>query len=832
MQTTGTYAHKQAEESRQARIRMSRNSTKTGMCRVTCEWRELGVHRRYRRAVCHQVCPASSRVERTCASRNARPVPHRSASGLLPAFALASHMAETGVPPRIQEARAKVAGNAPDAEAPGDSRPSHRADDHMPGVGHRACEQEEAPKTGGAAHTLSQQQAAQKYIQDFKLPGGPVRLHPSLLGFDTSNRDGIPMDGSRCDDLLGQIAAMGWDPEEADFGNIVVQAKPGSSELLDHNRRACEASRFLAPVIVDQLPYGTLSHSHLHQCLKNLAAGAPAEAPQAFIVNGRLSMEAVERLQPKLALSVSVGLTWTVLSHRIREVPGALELIQGAANRRASVAMKESALQAVCRLSQICSRACGPDGRVDFVTARKHLEHTMPEVAGSNEFVGMLRFVVNLGASQGPFIHYLKRFVGMRGANRDVKPQTFALAGSLGEKVPHVVCGLVIMAYTAPSSYFTDGYSRYLIGNDIRGLQAKGAQGVMEKVSKAEAVLRWFHRACEEVVTLKKGEGEADLMDFLGKLDSLVCRQLCGKHLGQLHDKYPTLSHVADDYAEILVKMAPPGCTKTGVEKPWEPAKMEDRAGGRPTPAAASACLAPRIITFEDGQATRAQDILVETPSEAVIKWTEGVSFPKEDLAKGALLHYLHMLTVKMTEIAGPTISIKRTNFGDIVVVAQADLKAGSVAFPPSVSGPSFVSVEKPTATYPPVAVHVESMGVKLVISPCVKLPPRDQPVEGYKGLFAPPYWLMSRTALAGKPNCGFGMAKWNEIGSLAFGEAPLALPCRAATRTQSGAIPLITPWRDIKEGEELCLEVPVVPKPQRDNKVVTWETSKKFKAK
>ena len=90
----------------------------------------------------------------------------------------------------------------------------------------------------------------------------------------------------------------------------------------------------------------------------------------------------------------------------------------------------------------------------------------------------------------------------------------------------------------------------------------------------------------------------------------------------------------------------------------------------------------------------------------------------------------------------------------------------------------------------------------------------------------------MSRTALAGKPNCGSGMAKWNEIGSLAFGEAPLALPCRAATRTQSGAIPVITPWRDIKEGEELCLEVPVVPKPQRDNKVVTWETSKKFKAK
>jgi len=186
-----------------------------------------------------------------------------------------------------------------------------------------------------------------------------------------------------------------------------------------------------------------------------------------------------------------------------------------------------------------------------------------------------------------------------------------------------------------------------------------------------------------------------------------------------------------------------------------------------------------------------------------------------------------------MTEIAGAAIDIKRTNFGDIVVVAKADLKTGSVAFPPSVSGPSFVSgagfvsVEKPTATYPP------CMGVKLVISPCTRLPPRDQKADGWdKGLFAPPYWLMSRTALAGKPNCGFGMVKWNEIGSLALGEAPLALPCKAATRTQSGTIPVITPWRDINAGEELFLEVPVVPKPQRDNKVVTWETSKKLKAK
>lgn len=167
------------------------------------------------------------------------------------------------------------------------------------------------------------------------------------------------------------------------------------------------------------------------------------------------------------------------------------------------------------------------------------------------------------------------------------------------------------------------------------------------------------------------------------------------------------------------------------------------------------------------------------------------------------------------------------------MVIALADLKAGSVAFPPSVSGPAFVTVAKPTATYHPTAIHVKCMGVKLVITPCIRLPSRDQKAAvSDKGLFAPPFWLMSRTALAGKPNCGLAMVKWNEIASLAFGEAPLELPAKAVTAQQHGEIPVITPLRDIRAGEELCLEVAIPPKPQRDKKVVTWETSKKLKTK
>ena len=88
---------------------------------------------------------------------------------------------------------------------------------------HRACGE---PKGSDPEvdSMLSQEEEAQELIEKYKLPGGPVRLHPSLVGFDTSNRDGIPMSGSRCDELLQIIAKAGWNAEEADFGNIAVQA--------------------------------------------------------------------------------------------------------------------------------------------------------------------------------------------------------------------------------------------------------------------------------------------------------------------------------------------------------------------------------------------------------------------------------------------------------------------------------------------------------------------------------------------------------------------------------------------------------------------------------
>jgi len=82
-----------------------------------------------------------------------------------------------------------------------------------------------------AAVVEAQLTEAKRLIREYALPGGKQWLTPNLVGFDPSNRDGVPMTGERCEELLSDIAEMGYDPEEANFGNICVQERPNKQAI-------------------------------------------------------------------------------------------------------------------------------------------------------------------------------------------------------------------------------------------------------------------------------------------------------------------------------------------------------------------------------------------------------------------------------------------------------------------------------------------------------------------------------------------------------------------------------------------------------------------------
>ena len=124
----------------------------------------------------------------------------------------------------------------------------------------------------------------------YRVSDSLLRLPISQVGFHRHNRDGQPVSGLRCESLLKELLHYGFDVSEANTGGIVVAA--GGSDSIEHfNIGACAGDGKLAPVVTGFIKYGSLSHSHLHQVLKNIAAGVRADVPGICSGDGYLSLE-------------------------------------------------------------------------------------------------------------------------------------------------------------------------------------------------------------------------------------------------------------------------------------------------------------------------------------------------------------------------------------------------------------------------------------------------------------------------------------------------------------------------------------------------------------
>ena len=241
------------------------------------------------------------------------------------------------MPARLQAARDARQAAEVEGHAPAD-RDSADVNGRMPtGPGSAAAHApaEPAPSAGLIDPQEKQVQMAMRLRRKYRVGNGFQLLAPSLVGFDLPNRDGIPINGKRCDQLLGEIADMGFDPYEADHDNVCVQIRPGCQEVFKFNQRICNNHPLLADVLQNTLSFATVSHSHLHQCLKNIVAECTGHAPAGFLHEGKLNIEMIKGKDPLLHRACMHGLQWEVLSADIRDEPLALEIIHAACNRMA-----------------------------------------------------------------------------------------------------------------------------------------------------------------------------------------------------------------------------------------------------------------------------------------------------------------------------------------------------------------------------------------------------------------------------------------------------------------------------------------------------------------
>ena len=125
------------------------------------------------------------------------------------------------------------------------------------------------------------------------------------------------------------------------------------------NSRVCAADDRLANMESGvQLYAATLTHSHVHQILKNVLGSAQSSVKEYCDGEGRLSIEMVRAVESPLAGKCDTGLRWHLLKAAIEtEEPNAIMEIQAAANILNAKPMLQHEMQGILRLAKFCDQS-------------------------------------------------------------------------------------------------------------------------------------------------------------------------------------------------------------------------------------------------------------------------------------------------------------------------------------------------------------------------------------------------------------------------------------------------------------------------------------------
>jgi hypothetical protein len=296
------------------------------------------------------------------------------------------------------------------------------------------------------------------------------------VGFHPSNRDGQPPNGARCLELFKEILKIGFDCEEADNGGVVVAQKPGLQTLHDFNQKACDGEAYLAPVVAGFISYGSLSHSHLNQILKNVKGSARADIPAVCGHDGMFALDKLRTVDQAFSAAVNSGLMWEVLDWRIEEEePDGCSTIQAALNAKNGLFLLTHEMQAVAKLTLITSCSASAEKAISVGLAQARLRVTLPAFADDENFLELYRFIVDLGGNGAPFIQDLRsfheRFVDPK--VRKIRLSVFGFMNLLKLDMPHLKVAGVKFVYSCDQKLLKNGFCEAVGVKHVRDLMAK-----------------------------------------------------------------------------------------------------------------------------------------------------------------------------------------------------------------------------------------------------------------------------------------------------------------------------------------------------------------------
>jgi hypothetical protein len=252
----------------------------------------------------------------------------------------------------------------------------------------------------------------------YKMQPKPILVHPFLLGFHRLNRNGLPPNGDRVDQILQDILVRGYIPEEAAHGCVAMGRSRDDRDNIRFCVDAVEASDGqLASFGPRWDPIGfCIAHTHLCQMFRNILGSATSSIESLVDCSGRLSFTLVESADAELARDCKNGLPWELLDPRMEEdEPGSVDLIQAAFNLTHGAAMMNHEMQGLQKLCAICaaeSDLCRSAERgILFDVVRDEFRKTFPALAGGHLFSDLFNMAISYGGTGSPYMDILRIFL-------------------------------------------------------------------------------------------------------------------------------------------------------------------------------------------------------------------------------------------------------------------------------------------------------------------------------------------------------------------------------------------------------------------------------------
>jgi hypothetical protein len=694
----------------------------------------------------------------------------------------------------------------------------------------------------------------------YRREGGLVRIPVEQIGFHPRNRDGQPPNGSRCAELFKEILDVGFDAEESDSGGIVVEARPGSKEVHDFNREACDGDPFHAAVVTGWISYGSLSHSHLHQVLRNIRGGGVCAVP-GVSESGKHSLAKLRGVDPSFARAAETGLLWDILSSAIEvEEPDGCAIIQAAMNAKNSMFLMRHEMQALAALVQYTHASAVAERALSLDAARRKLKATCPEFASDRNFIELYRFVIDLGSGAASFLPDLRsfheRFVDPK--VRRIRLIDFAAMNLFPAEMPYLKVAGIKYAYACDARLVRHGFCEALTAKAVRDAVATPA--LRSVAGDANVLLDFFHRSClpdglmrasmqqhaaDPASPAVAGKDKSMRTNLLGNLD----KDVFGILLGPLSEA-PRRAFLLDSCGHAYLRMLQ---LFPGVSFPSYPHALPVAVAAGPEVGKAPSkaeVLVPAIIDFVDGKPVTQQASIVEGPRLERFDWSgfmetaEAAGPLGEEAARSAVVCALSTLH-RYNRGGGDDLNILRGGELRLLrVVAARDIKKGELKIAPLASHPMRITAHCQQGWAPQVVVRRggEVMTMYLAVTASFPAsrqgnlarsqtewaavsaealagPPRFGDHEWKKGNFPWPFWAIKRSGAVEGTNCSMEDITINTLHTSSANESDVD--------AYHVEVPVIANHCDISKGTELVAHWPsataTTKRKEPNIKVSTW---------